>query len=805
MAYQELSQNISEQLRRSGALSADDLYSALGGQKAIDMDLASFREFVDSQCKEILKKSTTGDENTSPKYALENRVVRKRSTMKKRSTSKSGARVGTSEDTQYKPREHGAYSLFGVVRHLAIKSSNGVISWNDIRNLYRKKTKHHLTSEELNMICGTTNETKANLIKNNPIMNSFLVPLDDKCQMVRLAHYQPGDPPAPTPSPIASHGHSSPLTSGQVSPTVQRYSDSGDNAAINNADIDAKRQEVLKNLEMKGIRLSADGKVARDSNGASDSPVAADEVTADAVFPRPSSESDVDIDICENDEVFKNETTGDVEPVDNILSYSHNQETTGVLCDRTNDHENVSERDYSASTNNTTMNVAFLEGDSQDQMSMSMSASFLSAMDSVTPTPAETSGEQGYTTGAEDPNLSLVMSDADVSLNMAPNSEMDEEEPRTPIRSHEITLCSSRNDRADFQMPQPDVSPVCLDEAEEPINIHEPSHHVSPKIAATIKKLQSQGSASSDVNAEGDDHDGELEAVADSDDAPVSDTQDSSSSTCVFEPEFTAIPDPIDQNAQQQARENFLQSPKRNSMYNISEVSGDKINEELISNHSSSSNVSEGLPGCDAIVPRERDDALTASIVTIIERHPSEEGGDDVDVPTAVVQKEKADDDDLKTARGGDNVDTDSEDIPYDTEADDSQPASPNVRTITVEVELEKPKKTARQESAICVSTGDSSELNATVQSVKAFLSEVENSEKQCAPEKQAPTVDVETLSPDAELKPYELTFEPRDTSEIENTGKAEEGETDKKTKKEKKKVRVVAPRRRLINCCSIL
>ena len=87
---------------------------------------------------------------------------RKESRNKNRSSSQSSSRAVTPDpgNKRFNPRREGLAVMYHCLLKLYNTSSDGVISWNELRNIYRKEVNRHLNSEELNLICGTANRTK---------------------------------------------------------------------------------------------------------------------------------------------------------------------------------------------------------------------------------------------------------------------------------------------------------------------------------------------------------------------------------------------------------------------------------------------------------------------------------------------------------------------------------------------------------------------------------------------------------------------------------------------------------------------
>ncbi|WKY00412.1 hypothetical protein Q1695_014901 [Nippostrongylus brasiliensis] len=253
MSDDQLRRCVLDELRKAQGepLAPAELFERCGGAKATNLNVDTFIAFVDHHCSRAVKLiHDDGDENSHPKFALHVDSSRKTGTLKRkaRSSSQSSSRGGTPDPakTRFDPRTDGFEVFCHIVRRLCSNTRDGTVNWNVVRNQYRKDTGRHLNAEELNAMCGTLNLTKHDILNHH--LSGVVEVVDRRGQLLRLA--SPFDPK--TPSPISSKSRSP----GDASPTAAAAFDE-------NQEIDhdvARRQQIVEQLRKNGVIVDENGR-----------------------------------------------------------------------------------------------------------------------------------------------------------------------------------------------------------------------------------------------------------------------------------------------------------------------------------------------------------------------------------------------------------------------------------------------------------------------------------------------------------------------------------------------------------------
>ncbi|CAJ0609733.1 unnamed protein product [Cylicocyclus nassatus] len=187
---EQLRKNVIDELRKAEGepLPLQELFERSGGVKATNLNFEKERIpswiYVEL-CSRAVKPVHGGDENSLPKYALHVDHARKTGTLKKRtarSKSESSSRGGTPDGgtPRFNPRTESFIIFCHIVRRLSAISQDGSVSWNAIRDQYRKETGRQLVADELNNMCGTINMTINELLTT---YLSTLQPLPKDCEL----------------------------------------------------------------------------------------------------------------------------------------------------------------------------------------------------------------------------------------------------------------------------------------------------------------------------------------------------------------------------------------------------------------------------------------------------------------------------------------------------------------------------------------------------------------------------------------------------------------------------------------------
>ncbi|CAI4226082.1 unnamed protein product [Auanema sp. JU1783] len=448
-AEQRLAQRVLEQLRRDpgNQMSSGDLYAALGGQKVLRYTENEFRAFLRTHCSFAEEQESGGDENKSPKYALHDTLRRKRTKIiSKGQPINTHTPAGSSFDV----KTDGYKSLLHAAKKLADYSGEGTVVWNELRKYYRKDTGRHLNVEELNLMIGTSNMTKCQILST--MFNGIFEPLDSKALTIKMDTSKPysellkmrnsSKSSNTSSSSSCAHKKCESLRASAGDTFVPMKSVKTESASSEGNYDSARKSTTVDTVSVPATSVS----VKREPEVGDDEVFATEEMNILNTQTHFENDEETVHKFAESliqhrnslpdefgDEIYGTKISGEnllkVEEIEPDLSAVKSElELTGLT------------NEQSSSSNG--MNAAFLADDS-------IRTSFCTPMDGS----FETSGERGYLSCSEQ----LSDAAADVSLNISTTESVD---PPTPRRTHEITLCSSRNGIATV-LPQPDISPLC--------------------------------------------------------------------------------------------------------------------------------------------------------------------------------------------------------------------------------------------------------------------------------------------------------------------------------------------------------